>query len=799
MFKFNLSSAQPLGSWLNVSYQLPVIGYQYGDWTSSGNPTVPPHQVQPLLEIATIISGLQTYTLGIEGNLQEGEFFYDRTLGTITLNPPSLEPIVYKVKRQNLAFRNTRVCNLSVPQFLKDWNVDGSINISHSFQGHPSLSLSFEVYCNQEQQVKIQLCPGTEVFIWQRWRIQSVRITQSSNKDNLQVDLDLIGIHAPYGDPSRSLADKPIKLIEGKYKKYRTLADFAQKAGIQYRGANIKRRISRTTSGKDYTTVRQEIESRALTAKGFVYYDSSSAIEIRPWGGQATHLISETEVIGNISFSFNGVEPNKLAHELRNTILNLDFDDDEKSQNTGIVERWEFENADSLATVYSAAVLRNGTLFAPDPDVLRGINAVFDNGGTTKTARKFTEYNGVPLSVEEWSYGYAYTSLDVYRVLDLSDNKYEITFNRESPQNYWQEVKHSKTSYIYNEEGYLTKTITTGTELARLKQESEELEGINLRLQAIQVGIDTEEAQTLFNQAAAYTFIESLPINETTDYSLEALRDYYDDIQPPEESDVDWVEPRFSSRKNRVREDYLIKENPENTEELTLPPIILGKWQEESDRIFITNTGKPERFNRKTTTSNQEGENGKNAIALSTFSQNIGRPSIHTRLERNIDEPDNSGNYERYKNYKFWLSTPNSGSDYKFEENSKSFRDVDDPNEARAIAQTELSISNSRDTEVLNLTILWRDELEIGDAIVFRGIKYILFGMRKNLTVESGSFISPGIELTLGRYIQVGVNLRKSKNGEVILQSSFSSPTTNLKSSLLTNTQLLTNDQLLIN
>lgn len=743
-------------------FRLDSINQSVGSWLKSGSrlPTTAIGQ-ESNLEVFILFSGNQTYTLGVEGDLQTGEFFYNRVSGELTLNPPTDEPIVFQVK--NVENKTTTVCNLGMPQFLKDWNVQGNISISRSFQGHPSLSLSFEIYCNQEQKARNQLCPGTEVFIWDKWRINSVSITENPGRDNLEVNLDLIGIHSPYGDPSRSPLDRAVKLIQGNYKKYRTVGDFAAIARVRYQGANITIRISRNTSSKDFTTVRKEIEARAITSKGFVYYDSSDRVEIRKWGQQATHSILESEVIGNISLRFNGVGNNKLAHELRNTVLNLDFDDDEKSQNTGVIERWEFENADSLTEVYSPVELRNGILFNPSPDVLRAANAGFDNGGKTKTAKKFIEYNGVPLSVEEWVYGYACSSLDTYQVVDLSNDKYKITFKNENPQNYWQEIKHSKTTYTYNEEGYLTKTQTFGNELARLKQESEELEAINLRLQAIQAGLDTEEAQIFLNQANAYTFVESLPINETTDYSLKALKDYYNDIQSPEETDQNWVEPRFNSKKNRVREDYLIRDNPENTEEITLPPIVVGKWQQESDRISITNTGKPERFNRKTITSNQEGENGKNAISLSTFTQNIGRPSIHTRLERNFDAIDRNNNYERYKDYKFWLSTDNSGSDYKCEEFSKSYPDIDDPNKARAIAETELSISNSRDTEVLNLTVLWRNDLNIGDAIVFRGGKYILFGSRENLSIEQDYFTSPGIELTLGRYKRIRVSLRQKK------------------------------------
>ena len=358
-------------------------------------------------------------------------------------------------------------------------------------------------------------------------------------------------------------------------------------------------------------------------------------------------------------------------------------------------------------------------LVAFKSDILRTPAYNFDNGGYTKIARKYTEFNGLTLQTEEWTYGFSYTSLDVHTVTGAKNNI--VTFTPGSnPQSFWGEVRHSISNYIYDSEGYLIRVETKGKEKTRFKKESDN-EAIALYAQALQAGYGggnpPVEATSLYNQAIAYTFSQDLPINENTDYSQ-----YYSDVTAPNpEDDPNWVQPRFYYKKLRLREDTIYTDNPSSSEVLQLPPLVSGKTSSETEKITITSTNKPERFNRRTSNKNQEGESGQDAIALSSVSQNIGRPSPHTRLDLTPSPPPDNNNYEQYKDYNFWLSTPNSGSNNKVIEQILSYPDVDSPGVGLKAAVTEYSIKNSRSAHTMRLRILHRYGLANGDTVWYRG------------------------------------------------------------------------------
>jgi hypothetical protein len=720
---------------------------------------------------ATIGTNLTLGTI-FYGNLSlaPGEYQYHPTTGVLILPLPlsyfSLSiPIVYLVINSSIA--TTSICNFYPSLFLQKWNVQGEMVVNRSFGGHPTLKLSFQVKSDRYNEVKTELAIGEVVEPLGSWRIEAKSVSIVSQSNLMTVELDLVGIHAPYADPSRNPVDKPYSLGSKKATSV-SIGAIAAGAGVLYSGPYLSKKIRADTPSTEYTNLRQELESRAVIGGGFVYYDDPNSVQIRQFGAQTTHLIAESEIINIESETYNGagatVGGEKLAEELRNCVLQLQFEGEENNNaQTGVVIRWEFENADSLFQCTLSAQPSLSGLVEPKSDILRTPSQNFDSGGYTKIARKYTELNGLQLSSEEWTYGFTYTSLDVHVVTGQKNNI--VTFAEgSSPSSFWGEVKHIITNSIYDSEGYLIRVETTGTSLSRLKQESG-TEAISLYAQALQAGYGgfnpPVEAQSLYNQAIAYTFTLVLPINEVTDYSLSSLRDYYADIIAPDPvSDPFWIEPRFCHQKLRTRTDFLSAPNPNSFSLLQLPPIVTGHWSSESEKIHIKSNA-PERFNRKTVNKNQEGENGQNAIATSTSAESIGRPSTHTRLELLPPPPPPNNNYEKYKDYNCWLSTPNSGSNHITIEQTLSYPDVDNPFTGRKAAQTEYSIKNSRATRSIELKILYREGLSVGDSVIFRSIEWIIFAMHETYKLHRP--ISGEIKLTLGVYINCPVFLFKQK------------------------------------
>jgi hypothetical protein len=385
----------------------------------------------------------------------------------------------------------------------------------------------------------------------------------------------------------------------------------------------------------------------------------------------------------------------------------------------------------------------------------------FDNNGFTKLARVITEYKGVPISVTEETFGFAYTLEELALVLPINNDTQKIvTYPNVNPQAYWGIVQQVTTNYIYGDEGYLEGTITTGFKRARFKQESSQ-ETIDLKIQLLDAEVGTQEYSDLLKQIEAYRFTLQLPINDRTDYTLSALRDYYTDIPPLPEGDPDAIEPRFYQQKTRTQRETVTAANPESTEELALPDITVTSTIFESDRRHISSTGKPERYTQRTNYQRLEGAEGIDAIARSSYAQVIGRPGTHTRIEQVVPN-NNSGtsNWLLYKDFNFWVSTPNSGTNFKTIEQTLSYPDVDDPTRAKKAATTQYNILNSRSSQTLNLSMRWMPGIEEGDLISFRGVKYVIFAIADQRTFFRGGQ-NGTLTLTCGRYIDLNLSVSK--------------------------------------
>lgn len=705
--------------------------------------------------------------------------------------------------------------------FLRYLNVDGNVTVNRSFEGHPRVSLSFVICTKDLKNTRLNLLNGTRVnLLGLPLRISSFSVT-SLHSDNTQsrIDIQLQGIYAAYGEPSRNPLDCPIRLKNClKPEAFRSLSSLAFQTGIRILGQDIKIRVPRNTSRDTTTTIRSEFSKRIRVNNAFAYYSNPLGVQAKTWRQSPLHVLNPDKVINIESHNFNGagslIDCVQLVKEYRNTELQLDSREATERQNedNDTTTRWEFENALSFwdcqtpAEPYSVGENVYITKM-PSRDILRNPGIAWDVGGFTKTAHKIEERNGVEKRRTSRTYGYVCSSLDNYLVGELGSyrdavekgEKYEIAFvPRRFITSYWREVQTTITTRYYDGDGYLIKIETTGKRLARLKQDSSNLDGIRTvfgakeelfaaeeRLAEIQGLEGTEEevekllaiiekSNALIRLAEYYKFDRTLPVRKVTTYKLASLRSYFSDIKKPDSEGkcIDgstWVEPKFAKHTLTVEQTRIIEDNPGSTDDFPLPPIETGKIFSEEQKVTITSTKKPERFVTTRFTTNRQGEGLSQKIKVLGSTEHIRRPSIHQRINNNASGGSSGSLFDlnglqRILINKFLLNTPNSNPKEIISENSISFPDVADLNIALAAAKTQLEIDNAKNAEVLTISTLYHPEYNEGDRVLWEGKEYLIISISHNIKIQPDHLSTNSYQLTLGRILDIPVELTQVRS-----------------------------------
>lgn len=749
-------------NYFGIPYQLETTEQSTGSAIATNNAGI---------VTATLPANLQIPSINFRGRTyRSDEFDYDETTGIITFESEDIntnDVVIYFIEDPTPVLR--AYTGEQISALLKQLNIIGSFEIIRRIERHPILTLQFYEYCDQLSSIETAFCPGLIKAIKGNWRILDLTIEDAGTNQFL-VTIQATGLWAPYNSPSRNKLDEAVGLKKNNLK-FRTIGDLAGEVGVAYSGKNIKIRVPRNTSSQEFITVRQELEERAVIENAFVYYDDPNFVRTLSFGTQTTHIINKSDIydIENNPIIRNyvgaGTEINgvKLSDELRNTVVQLNFDEE---QQAGQICRYEFINADDLFQVFTPAEKKGFALFIPDEQILRDNSRAFDAGGNIKEWLKFTEFNGVPLRIDREQYGYIFSTLDTYNLQGTTQNP-EIVFAFESLENLWTRTLYSTSFYVYDKQGYLIRTYTVGAIRARVRKETEDNEAILLLAQAIQAGLDLVDipnspiqAQSLYNQALAYSFTEELPINDETDYGLQLFRDFYPDISLTGTEDPNFVDAKFFDRKIRFRDDIKVVDNPDNNASIILPPIPLVKTTKEEERVDIVSSDIPNRFNRKNVNRATDGASGVDAIAETVLKQNIGRPPIHTRLEIEAQLQDNLSlqNFESFANKRYTLNTPNSGGNDDFVEQTISFPDVDDPNKAKEAAENLYTKLNTLNAQTIQLAIKFRNNVKVGDTAIFAGRKYIIseiFEIREVDYLDFNGYLG----LTMGQFVSVPVQL----------------------------------------
>ena len=716
--------------------------------------------------------------------------------------------------------------SLSQVDFLKQLNVTGSIEWRRSFEQIPTLTFSFFI-CKGTKEATFQQLSGRKVNIFgYRWRITSLSFSEPTQENLIAVAVTCNGVLASYGG-SRHPLDKPLRFNSRcqRTSYWRSLSAYASDAGIGYSGAALWVYVPSNTPGSQTVTLRQlASKARARVGGGFLYL-SNSRLETRKWNQTTVHRISDRDIEAKNTHTFSGTgafidgSKTRLTKEYQNTRLQLK----QLDESTGLRRRWVFEGAasyfDCQLPSEPVAIGENVYILKiPDlSDVFANPGLAFDNNSFSKVANLVYELNGVEVFRLIKKFGYKFTSLDTYSVVNKEatigglgtrtirvGEFYKIIFTPlkvfRGLTSAWGQTESQVVNRNYDTDGYLKEVLYPGQRIGRLKQESSGKEAINTLFEGMELfksiqkanlninlnsQSDSEELPASERQklgkaiatirlAQSYQFNLSTPLDKKSTYKNVSHRRYYPDLYAPDPEDCLYVEPKFAQTALTVEKTTVTRDNPGSSSEFPLPPIQTGKVSSDRNEVKITSTNNPYRYISQNSTINEEGEGLDKKIRVNNTTEHIGRPGLQQRLNREVNlarTPPNARSPvpNRDSQLKYLLNSTNSGTTDSKETDSISFPDVFDPETGRQAAKVDLQIENARGTDPLTIKLHRYDgSISEGDIVILdNGERRVVLNIATRLQVQSSNLTTTeSFTLTLGRIVSgLGVTLNRIRAG----------------------------------
>jgi hypothetical protein len=659
---------------------------------------------------------------------------------------------------QSISIKSNVICNHPAIAILDALNVDyADITLNETMGEPPSLSaINFAICPEDEDWVVGSIKNGTEfAAMGHKWVIEKVSTSYSPQISKTVVSIQPVHWSVSRSEPSICPLDKPVLI-----KKYSSVSAIANQSRAKYYGIPFAQKLKRSIGSEDTTTLREMLDSRLIT-KGHLPFYTQDYIDSFAWGNSPIKTISTSEIVGEeggfletTAIAGNGRSELgvQLFSEYRNVKIELDREEKEDDpEKAGVTTRWAFDGCTSFADMVSDAEFKGSYSVTPNPDVLRNPGICFDNGGRTKKATKITELNGTITFQEDWEYGYAFTSLDVYEIAFNSEGNLKIKFIGSFSSTYWKEVAHSTTNYIYDGLGYLQSVVKTGYQSARMSQESEKLEAITLLFKAVQSptqqgGISVPDP-SLVNQSNSYKFDKKLPISEVTNYTLHSHASYFKDaVKPSDACDRDFVPPKFVASKVTTNSTQIIAKNPKNNEFYTYPDLVTGKFSIDSETTTVINRHYPYAHEVRVSSQNSEGAYGKNAIALSSVTQSVGQPSAASRLDKSVRKLPNVVVKDESR---YFINASNPVT----QEGTIGYPDIDQVDDVARIARIEQSIKNTKNAYTKTFSIMFRNDLNAGDRVIFKNRLWVLLAIADSRQIRKDFATSTDLNITLGLFL----------------------------------------------
>lgn len=736
-----------------------------------------------------VVPSLTPYTPALDTtNPQAGEFVQVEGAIVVTLRPGESPNYityyglagVYPVDRIP-----TEYVPPPYPDLYGQLNADGeaAISFKRSFEGHPSAKIAYYALIRDKETIIANFRNRTPALFYQ----MGLEVNTPSFKElsrSLYPEGRML-VTIPFTGKYQYPMSQPVKQrsphITSRLRQYVPIVSIAARAGVPLTGTSAAFFIPANAPHNATTTVSAALQEYIRLDNGFQFLSSPESVEVRTFGQTRQHFLSEADILAEPESSLPGKEivyqGRQLVKVYKNTVLNFDF----SQLGEGQGRRTYYDPVTSPAS--------------PPPEItaLRESGLAFDNGGPTKEQSFITEIGGTTLSSTKVKYGFAFALSDVYIVakIDLpgvmtptglvaGGTGVVATYNGAIvPATFWIPIEVTTTTYTYNQYGYLTGVVETGTRTCRLKQEQngETLELAKARVTAVSTvpsrgGLSPRDSLTA--QIAAYKFNIIAPTEKITTYELTRHGTLFADTP----IDVE-VPPFFCQNETTTERCEVIAPDPKGTETKPLPPIATGKFFYQNKQINVTSTIKgKEGFNLTTTTQNSEGTGYKQGAKQSITEVKQGKPPTHTWADTatQLFSVNLRGTGENVASQKVKYLLNVEGSPYgdlgdvftqygsyanlKPQQGSESYPTYILEQGIRA-AECDLAITNSQGSEPLSLTVRRNLAYQEGDLLWRKGQLYVIFDVDWTEKVSPGRADCDGMKLTLGRYLRVPVTVLK--------------------------------------
>jgi len=643
-----------------------------------------------------------------------------------------------------------------------------NLSISQSWRNPPNGSLTVRVHKSKLQSILDFFTPTRELSCYGLDFICGVCSVDFS-REAVQITIPLQSPYSSYGDTIRCPIDKPIQINLGssgtggtrrRFRSY-SFSYVARQSNVAIM-CGVDNFIPVSGAEPDNTetvTLKDLIDDIALIQGKFPDYSKVAGIEFKNFRTEPIYTLYDWEIKGLAYESTGGfgalVDGVRLAKEFNNAELIIDRSVANNEEEEGEDSQGFATNIEGDPTPQVPPTINRGFFQEAYPsDYLRVPTHAFDNGGITKTKKTIKSFNGETIEEIEETYGFVYTSLDVFviNVTSSSPFRYNQEFLNPSIDAYWDQVSYEKKVYSHDSEGNYTGFASTGWKLQRFKQESESLELLDLKIEQLDPTTDQDRVTVIAQLIALYT-AQKLPISSSQINFLGRMDDHYSDIT----DDSKYVKKSFFSQSNTQ-----LVPDPESTDDDPLPLIVAGENKTEETYTTVISPQSsnspqvPERYQTRTFSTDSSGQNFRDSASINQILTSTGRPATVSRLSREVPVPRNP----TVDNRRYRVKTPDALPQLNAYIATESIGFTGGTTYAKVFlgAQTQISQTNTEQSYTLTVELHNRKPWIVGERIEWNSQLWTILSISESQSVrQDGLVYCDSYSLSLGRFLDVPI------------------------------------------
>ena len=705
----------------------------------AGVVTVP---APPDVAISTVTIAGITYTSTLISPPPAGTFTVVGgvlSIGYIGLKPPAA--IGYYLAPVTI---NTNYLLPPYPRICYEWPLTGELSWTLNWEEQPSATLKFITDASEKSNVEsyfgavrnieiygVNFCPVGQV------QITEVSLTKSAIP-LIEVTVNLTGFTAHLLDRYTSLGvnltlpdcSAPPNAF-GNSPTSMTVQDVAGRLGTTVAGATINVDPNILRSAATPVNLAGLLDSNSVRGVGaFVDYHTT-AIRLVPYGSVGAHNIDLPDLRSDISGSSNrkmGITGN--YYKTYDPLTKVTFGTNPPTPTTlAPAPSWQPVPTTTTTTSDGDADPSSSAYFGVQTD----LSIVFDISGKRKRKKVTTLVNGQPTREVEEEWGYVAVAKD--NISFSSGAQPQIDYIAGS----WRKIDSKETDYTYNSLGYLIEVRSTGYKLSRYRAENAQ----NPESLKVRITVPPDPAELA--QLDTFRFFTQ-PTSRIETYTLAKMADYYDDIIPPRVNrticlpdgtqttitvpDPSYIEPYFVLEKTVVEDTFSSIPDPKSTALKPLPNLTTGKTVRFVERtgiqprplLTITPAPNPTEYTKSTDNYSSSEAQFSSTLSIAQSSIVSGRPPVATNRGATLQlVTPPAAPTPTPAPTPFAIRSGLSGEDTgTVTVGSLNFPTAANQAEARAAAQVDIDLINSKNTLTESLLVNFRPNIRPGDFVMYR-------------------------------------------------------------------------------